>query len=125
VGRKEWIESPNENIAIAGWSTLSSYAGITDDKEIDIAVYNKLLDRVVKEIHTSPNRVRHCMNKFVIAVGSFIKELNQKSIDAAKAYGIVNVDMNGTACKVPDAIEYINKVAQRGMIGKKRKQARC
>jgi hypothetical protein len=33
--------------------------------------------------------------------------------------------MGGTACKVPDALEYIARVEQRGTQGKKRKSAFC
>jgi hypothetical protein len=33
--------------------------------------------------------------------------------------------MNGTACQVPDALAYIQKVEARGSIGKKRKTAKC
>jgi hypothetical protein len=33
--------------------------------------------------------------------------------------------MGGTACKVPDAAEYIQKVQKRGAIGKKRKTTKC
>jgi hypothetical protein len=33
--------------------------------------------------------------------------------------------MGGTACKVPDAAEYIDKVKKRGSLGKKRKNATC
>jgi len=33
--------------------------------------------------------------------------------------------MGDTACKVPDAVPYIQKVEKRGTIGKKRKAARC
>ncbi len=121
----EWIESSNEQIASAGWCTLASYACIRDDKDIDIPMYSELLNRVSREIQTSPNRVRYCMNKFVIAIGSYIKDLHSKSIEIANAYGKVKVDMNGTACKVPLATEYIQKVTQKGLVGKKRKNARC
>jgi hypothetical protein len=33
--------------------------------------------------------------------------------------------MGGTACKVPYAPEYIEKVEKKGTVGKKRKIARC
>ena len=35
------------------------------------------------------------------------------------------IDMGKTACKVPFAPEYIDKVKKRGSIGKKRKSDRC
>jgi hypothetical protein len=41
------------------------------------------------------------------------------------ASGLVEVDMGNTACKVPFAPDYIQKVKDRGTIGKKRKSARC
>jgi hypothetical protein len=33
--------------------------------------------------------------------------------------------MNGTACRVPDAKEYIQKVTDKGLIGKKKKILKC
>lgn len=121
----EWIRSDNENIAAAGWSTLSSVAAITPDAELDINVYSKLLDKVADEIHQAPNRVRQTMNAFVIAIGTYIKELTDKSLETAHKVGKVTVDMHGTACKVPSADEYINKHIKAGRIGVKRKMARC
>jgi hypothetical protein len=44
---------------------------------------------------------------------------------AADRIGPVKVDMDGTACKVPNAAEYIEKVRKRGSIGKKRKTVKC
>ena len=65
------------------------------------------------------------MNAYVIAVGSYIPELTKKAKTIAEKIGKVSVDMGGTACKVPLATEYIQKVEYRGAIGKKRKAARC
>lgn len=121
----EWILSDKENIASAGWSTYASYAGITSDEEIDIELYSNLLDQIEKEVHSAQNRVKYVMNGFVIAIGSYIKPLNTKAMKIAEKIGKVSVDVNGTACKVPLATTYIQKVVDRGSIGKKRKSARC
>lgn len=121
----EWIESADERIAACGWATLSSCASVKPDSELDIAKYKELLDRAQNTLHAAQNRVRHTMNGFVIAVGSYIKELTAKSMDVGAKIGKVKVDMGGTACKVPLATEYIQKVADRGAIGKKRTAARC
>jgi 3-methyladenine DNA glycosylase AlkD len=121
----EWIESEDEKIASAGWSTLSFYAGLHLDSDLDITVYSKLLDRISLEIHKSQNRVRHTMNGFVIAIGIHIKDLTDKARDVANKVGKVSVDMNGTACKVPFATDYINKSIANGQIGRKRKSSRC
>ena len=65
------------------------------------------------------------MNGFVIATGSYIASLSAKATQVAKNIGTITVDMGGTACKVPNASAYIQKVVDKGYLGKKRKQARC
>ena len=72
-----------------------------------------------------PNRVRHTMNNFVIAVGSYVPELTTKAKAIAKAVGVVNVNMGNTACNVPDALTYIKKVEDAGKLGKKKKTVFC
>ena len=117
----KWIDSPKENIASAGWNTLSGVIAMKPDNELDIALIKKLLQRIVKEIHSAPNRVRYTMNGFVIGVGAYIKELTKEAIEISKKIGDVYVDMEGTACKVPSAVDYIKKIEARGSIGKKKK----
>ena len=121
----KWIDSPQENIASAGWNTLSGVIAMKPDNELDIATIKKLLQRIVKEIHSAPNRVRYTMNGFVIGVGGYIKELTKDAIDIAKKIGEVYVDMGGTACKVPAAFDYIKKMEVKGYIGKKKKTVKC
>jgi 3-methyladenine DNA glycosylase AlkD len=121
----EWVESAKEHVAAAGWSTLASLVATKNDDELDIPALKKLLQRVQKSMHKAPNRVRYAMNGFVISVGSAVTDLHEPAIQTARKIGKVSVDMGGTACKVPDAEEYIDKVAQRGAIGKKRKSAKC
>ncbi len=121
----EWIESEQENVAVAGWATLSSLVAIKDDTELDLAELKQLLERVGKAIHQQPNGVRYVMNGFVIAVGSYVRGLTELALKTAAKIGPVSVDMGGTACKVPYAPEYIQKVQKRGTIGKKRKTAKC
>ena len=121
----DWIESPKEAIAAAGWSTLSNWASLRPDSELDLKKYSELLDLVGEKIHQAPNRVRYNMNGFVIAVGSYIPELTDKAKEIAHKIGKVAVEMNGTACKVPLATAYIQKVIDKNRVGKKRKKARC
>jgi histone H3/H4 len=121
----KWIDSPIEKIASAGWNTLSGVIAMKPDNELDIATIKKLLQRIVKEIHGAPNRVRYTMNGFVIGVGSYIKELTKEAVEIAKKIGDVYVDMGGTACKVPAAADYIKKMEAKGSIGKKKKTVKC
>lgn len=121
----KWIESDKERIASAGWATLSNYAKINEDENLDIKIYSNLLDKVEKNIQQAKNRVRYTMNGFVIATGSYIKDLTKKSLEVAANIGKVNVEMGGTACKVPLAKDYIQKIINRKSIGNKKKSARC
>jgi 3-methyladenine DNA glycosylase AlkD len=121
----KWINSKEERIAAAGWNTLANYASVNQDKDLNIGAYSTLLDKAAAEVHTAQNRVRYTMNGFVIAVGSYIASLTDKSKTIAAKIGKVAVDVGGTACKVPLATEYIKKIETKGYIGKKRKTARC
>jgi 3-methyladenine DNA glycosylase AlkD len=121
----KWIESDNEQIASAGWATLANCAAVKEDEHLDINLYSSLLDRVGQEVHQAKNRVGYAMNAFVIATGTGIKSMTNKSIEIAKSIGKVSVEMGGTACKVPLAVDYINKVIDKDRVGIKRKTARC
>ena len=121
----EWIESEEETIASAGWSTLAYYTSVNEDENLDLELYSGLLDRVSKEIHSAQNRVKYTMNGFVIAIGTYFAALTDKATKIAEQVGTVEVDMDGTACKVPYAKDYIQKVIDKQRVGKKRKTARC
>ena len=120
----EWIESNEEGVASAGWATLSSLVSIKDDADLDLAELKQLLQRVQQTIHQQPNRVRYVMNSFVIAVGSYVQALTDLALQTGAKIGPVAVHLVG-ACKIPYAPEYIQKVQQRGTIGKKRKTTKC
>ena len=79
---------------------------------------------VLERISTKKQRESYTMNEFIIAVGSFVKPLSNEAIETARLIGKVEVDMGGTACKVPLAKQYIEKVISSGRLGNKRKQAR-
>jgi 3-methyladenine DNA glycosylase AlkD len=121
----KWIDSPKETIASSGWSTLSSIVATWPDEELDITALKKLLSRVQKEIQNAPNRVKYSMNGFVIAVGSYVKDLTSLAVETGKKIGVVMVEMEGTACRVPFSPDYIKKVVDKGTVGKKKKTAKC
>lgn len=121
----KWIDSPAENIASSGWSALSGVIAMKPDDELDISTIKLLLKRIEKEIHSASNRVRYAMNCFIISTGGYVKGLTKEAIETAKKIGAVHIDMNGTACKVPFAADYIKKMEAKGYIGKKRKTIKC
>jgi 3-methyladenine DNA glycosylase AlkD len=124
LGRK-WIDSEHENVAVAGWSTLAGVVAVRPDNELDLPAIRRLLNHVGRKIHKAPNRVRYVMNGFVISAGAAVADLTEEALSIANKIGPVEVDMGETACKVPAAAEYIEKIRGMGRIGRKRKTARC
>ncbi|MDZ5472314.1 DNA alkylation repair protein [Bacillus sp. 31A1R] len=122
---RKWMESDEEMTAVAGWSTYANYLSITPDEKLDLEEVRALLHRAETTIHQEKNRVRYCMNGFVISVGAYVKDLHDEAIRVAETIGKVHVNMGNTACKVPLAVPYINKIADRDKIGVKRKTCIC
>lgn len=121
----KWIKSKKESIASSGWCTYVGIVAMKPDEELDLTEIQGLLDSIAKEIHSAPNQVRATMNGFVIAVGGYVKPLLKQAKQVAKAIGPVSVDMGDTACKVPLASAYIEKIEAAGRVGKKRKTIKC
>jgi 3-methyladenine DNA glycosylase AlkD len=124
LGRK-WIDAKDERTIKCGWQAISGWIAVRPDSELDIEELRRLLHRVRETMHSQPDRVRYAMNGFVISVGAYVVPLHEEAIEAAKAIGKVEVDMGNTSCKVPFAPDYIQKIADRGTVGKKRKMVRC
>jgi 3-methyladenine DNA glycosylase AlkD len=122
---REWILSEEPHIASAGWSTYSNYLSITDDEEIAHDEIKRLLLHVEKNIHDERNRVRYVMNSFVISVGGYYAPLLEEAKRVAESIGKVHVNVGNTACKVPVATAYIEKMEKMDRIGLKRKTCIC
>lgn len=120
-----WIESDDPRIAATGWATLNHWISITDDAAIDMEAIGGLLERIPGAIGAAGNRTKSCMNNFVIGAGSFVAPMTAKALEIAARLGKVEVDVGDTACRIPLATEYINKVVGMGRQGRKRKHARC
>ncbi len=121
---REWIESPEERIASAGWATWSGLLSLKPD-QLDNTEIAALLNRVRDRMHTAPDRVRYTMNGFIISTGTYMPSLRDQALQTAREIGLVSVDMGGTACKVPSAVQYIEKIMQSSRPVKTRKTARC
>jgi 3-methyladenine DNA glycosylase AlkD len=121
----QWIDSTVDNIAAAGWATLSSVLQLRPNAEINLDWCEKLLDRVANKIKNAQNREKYAMNGFIITLGTQVPEFTEKCIALAEALGAIEVNMGGTSCKVPDAGEYIFKAQEKGKIAQKKKTVRC
>jgi 3-methyladenine DNA glycosylase AlkD len=119
----KWIDARDAGVQTCGWASLSGCLATRPDAELDLDCAGELLQRVAGELHGAENRVRHAMNGFVIAAGAWVPALRRRALAVAKALGKVEVDMGGTACRVPDAAQAIAKAASRPT--KKRASARC
>ena len=122
---KKWINAKAPHVASAGWSTYVGVVATRDDDELDLDEIESLLTKVEDEIEGAKNRVRYTMNGYVIGVGTYVKPLLKRAKSTAKKIGKVEVDMGGTACKVPLATDYIAKIEKMKRVGKKRKTIKC
>ncbi|MCH6259032.1 DNA alkylation repair protein [Puniceicoccaceae bacterium K14] len=121
----EWIDSKKENIASAGWSTLSNIISITPDESLDLKQIEALICRIENTIHDGMNREKYAMSGFIICVGSYIIDLHDNAIKAAKRIGEIDVKTATPGCTAPEILVDIEKVKAKDRLGKKRKRARC
>ncbi len=121
----QWMRSKKDLVASAGWSTYAGLVATRPDASLDLKEIEGLLNKVVSGVNKSQNRERYTMNVFVISVGSYVKPLLKQAKAAARAIGEVEVNMGETACQVPLATAYIEKIEAAGRVGKKRKTIRC
>jgi 3-methyladenine DNA glycosylase AlkD len=109
---RAWMKSPDENFREIGYGIL----GIRlkhDPDSISDEEATRVLAKIEKEIHRSPNRSRYAMNGALISIGVFKPTLRKQAIEAAKRIGEVRVDHGETNCKTPDAVPYIEKATKR------------
>jgi len=121
----QWMKSKKERVACSGWCTYSGLLATKPDEALDLAEIKDLLSVIVNGIKSAQNRVRYTMNGFVIAAGTYVKPLFKEAKEAARQIGEVSVDVGETACNVPLASAYIEKIEAAGRAGKKRKTIRC
>lgn len=103
----QWLASSDDKERCHGWSLLGQLA--QRDETTPDAFFEKRLAEIVRTIHDAPNAEREGMNLAVITIGCRSSGLRKAAITAAKRIGKVDVDHGDTACKTPDAAEYIEK----------------
>ena len=121
----EWILSTDEKLQECAWAAMSAHLGIAPDDNIDKEYHKSLIEHVEGNIHSSANRVKYCMNGYIIALGGAVAELTGRCKEAGDKIGKVDVLMGETSCKVPDIKSYIGKMEDKNRIGKKKKTAKC
>lgn len=102
-----WLASKSEARRCFGWLLVGALA--MRDEQIPAGWFTSHIATIEKTIHTAPNREREAMNQALISIGSRDAGARKAAMAAAKRIGTVTVDHGDTACKTPDAAEYIEK----------------
>ena len=109
----DWPDRDGEWLASAGWSLVAQQALRGDDlpdEDLPDDYFDERLRTIEARIADAPNRVRHCMNGALIAIGGRNEALRESAIAAAKRIGPVVVDHGETSCKTPEAVPYIDRI---------------
>ena len=120
-----WIAGGQELSMSAGWSCYCWLLGNRPDREFSETKIARLLDTVQSTIHSAPDRAKYSMNNFLYTVAVSYVPLHDRAVEMARAVGPVEVDGDKPKSKVLLASERIQKAAEKGMLGFKRKHVRC
>lgn len=102
-----WLASGDEEQRTTGWTLVGALA--MRDETLPDAWFAAHLATIERTIRTVPDGVRAAMNQTVISIGCRNAALRKAALAAAKRIGPVEVDPGDTACKTPDATEYVEK----------------
>lgn len=108
---EKWISSRDEWIGRTGWSVLVHLA--RSPGQMSDSFFEAYLDLIARDIHQRKNWVRAAMNNAMIAIGVRNPNLTKKALATAKQVGKIEIDHGETACKTPDATQYIAKTLAR------------
>jgi 3-methyladenine DNA glycosylase AlkD len=121
----KWIASGEELRMSAGWSCYCWLLGNRPDVEFSESKIANMLDMVKNTIYDSPERTKSAMNNFLYTVGISYLPLHEKAVETAKAIGTVEVKREKKKSSFINAYESIEKIADKGKLGFKRKHVRC
>ena len=108
---EEWIESDSEWTGRAGWDTIGLLA--LRQARLPDGYFERLLERIERDIQGSKNFTRHAMNNALISIGMRNHHLKGLAQAAARRIGEVQVDHGETDCRTPDAVVYIERAYER------------
>ena len=115
-----WIELKNFRKRAAGWVVLGMLALSRPDDTLDMQRLRSWMQRVGASIHDECHEVQYAMNGFLIQVGCGVGFLYQKAKEVAERVGQLDLDLGNNACQCPEALAYLERSVQKGVIGKKR-----
>lgn len=119
-----WIQSNQDLISSAGYSTYSWMLASRDDGVFEAARIQRLLELIRQSIHETKNRTGYAMYYFVYNVGVSFLPLHENALDIANTIGEISVETNGKI-HLYFAEKDIRKAIEKNQIGFKRKYVRC
>ncbi len=105
---RAWLASSKETLRASGWMLAGQLANL--DETAGDEWFEELVERIENSIHSAPNAERAAMNTTLIAIGGRSAALRKSAAAAAKRIGKVEIDHGDTACKTPDAVQYLDKM---------------
>ncbi|MDF2725199.1 MAG: alkylation repair protein [Paenibacillus sp.] len=121
----KWIASGEELKMSAGWSCYCWLLGNRPDDAFSKTKLSGMLQLVKDTIHDSPERTKYAMNNFVYTVGVSYVPLHDKAVEIANEIGPVEVQKGKKKSSLLLVSERIQKAADKGELGFKRKHVRC
>ncbi|MEK0316209.1 DNA alkylation repair protein [Cohnella sp. 56] len=121
----KWIASGEELRMSAGWNCYCWLLGSRPDSEFSEDKLARMIGQAVDTIHDAPRRAKYAMSQFLYTVAVSYLPLHEQAVAAAKAVAPVEVMDDKGKRKVLNAVENIQKAADRGQLGFKRKHVRC
>ena len=121
----QWIASGEELRMSAGWSCYCWLLGNRPDSEFSESKLASMLELAGNTIHESPVRTQYSMNNFIYTVGVSYVPLHDQAVETAKAVGPIEVKRDKKKSSFLRASEDIQKAADKGQLGFKRKHVRC
>ncbi len=121
----KWINSNEELKISAGFNTYCWLLGSRKDSEFDIEEIRSLLHQAKDKIQQSTECVKFAIESFISAVGVSYIPLHAEAFEIAKELSSANETLPANQCKIPVAVQNIEKAIAKGQIGFKRKNVRC
>ncbi len=106
-----WRADPRELVARLGWRMVAHRA--MGELDLPTPVLVAWLGEIERELPTAPNRTRGAMLDALIAIGGTHEAARARALAVADALGPIEIDHGETACKTPDPVAYIQKMAAR------------
>jgi hypothetical protein len=101
-------------VAASGWATWSGLVALLDDDRLDLDALRQLMARVEATLATQAQQVQSAMSGFLIAAGVHVTPLTALALAISTG--------QARLASVSGAIQ---KMQNRGAIGKKRKTVKC